>query len=370
MALLGISGFIVLLLLLPNWFLYRAVVRFFEIRNAAAKKALGTVLVLLGLSFLPANFIAFQYYNMATRAFYIIAAVWLGFFWYFFLAAILCWAVYLLVRRRPEFSMRPVAAVLFALAALTGIYGIVNAASPRVTSVTVALPNLPDAWQGRTAVWMSDSHFGQLWNGGTAAKLASMIRDIHPDLVFIGGDFYDGVAADYSGLARQFSGLGSRGTFFITGNHEEFSRNGNDSKYIAALQGAGIDILDNRLVNVDGLQIAGVDFASTRNPGQLKTVLDGLRITTSTPSILLKHVPLDLSVAAEKGISLQISGHTHEGQVFPGNLLTHLIYSGYDYGLKSYGSMQVLTSSGTGTWGPPMRVGTVSEIVKITFVRK
>ena len=86
------------------------------------------------------------------------------------------------------------------------------------------------------------------------------------------------------------------------------------------------------------------------------------------PNILLKHEPSDLAVAEAAGISLDLSGHTHHGQIFPLMFFTWQIYKGFDYGLRHLGAMQVFTSSGVGTWGPPLRLGTNSEIVAIEFV--
>jgi len=92
-----------------------------------------------------------------------------------------------------------------------------------------------------------------------------------------------------------------------------------------------------------------------------------MEIDPLKPSILLKHAPLNLRVAREQGISLQLSGHTHQGQVLLFRLITSKVYQGYDYGLKWFGDLLVYTSSGAGTWGPPMRIDTKPEIVVITF---
>jgi predicted MPP superfamily phosphohydrolase len=100
---------------------------------------------------------------------------------------------------------------------------------------------------------------------------------------------------------------------------------------------------------------------------RFEDILQNLQIDRTLPSILLKHVPSHLDVARKNGITLQLSGHTHRAQMFPFNLFTYLIYRGFDYGLHALGSMQVYTSSGVGTWGPPLRVGTRSEIVEILF---
>ena len=150
----------------------------------------------------------------------------------------------------------------------------------------------------------------------------------------------------------------------MTGNHEEFSDN---SKYLRAVRQAGIRVLYNEMIDLEGLQLIGVDYRDSRDRKQFETILKNMRIDPGKPSILLKHAPLHLEIAEEQGISLQLSGHTHRGQVFLFRFITHRVYQGYDYGLKRFGRLLVNTSSGAGTWGPPMRLDTKPEIVLIEF---
>jgi predicted MPP superfamily phosphohydrolase len=192
-----------------------------------------------------------------------------------------------------------------------------------------------------------------------------MVEDLHPDIVFIGGDLYDGEAVDVDQLIEPFSRISAPyGTYFITGNHEEFSDN---TRYLKAVRRAGMRVLNNKMVELDGLQIIGVDYRDTRREEEFKRILKNMRIDRRKPSILLKHTPLHLQVAAEEGVTLQLSGHTHHGQVFLFRFITSWVYRGYDYGLKWFGSLLVYTSSGAGTWGPPMRLDTKPEIVVIAF---
>jgi hypothetical protein len=135
-----------------------------------------------------------------------------------------------------------------------------------------------------------------------------------------------------------------------------------------AVQRAGIRVLYNEMVDLDGLQIIGVDYRDSTREEQLKAILQKMQVDPHRPSILLKHAPLNLEVAREQGISLQLSGHTHQGQVFLFRFITSWVYRGYDYGLKWFGDLLVYTSSGAGTWGPPMRIDTKPEIVVITFI--
>ncbi len=115
------------------------------------------------------------------------------------------------------------------------------------------------------------------------------------------------------------------------------------------------------------VQIVGVDYKTTEKRSDFEKVLSSLPIDANLPSILLKHVPSNLDVAEKRGISLGLFGHTHRAQVFPFSIITHFVYKGFDYGLKKLGKMQVYTSSGVGTWGPPIRVGSNSEIVILNF---
>jgi predicted MPP superfamily phosphohydrolase len=116
------------------------------------------------------------------------------------------------------------------------------------------------------------------------------------------------------------------------------------------------------------LQIVGVDWAQAANTERFRMILASIAIDREHPSILLKHEPKDLDVASERGISLQISGHTHRAQQWPLEYVARRVYNGYSYGLKNYREMLVYISSGAGTWGPPMRVGTDCEVVVFTFV--
>lgn len=120
-------------------------------------------------------------------------------------------------------------------------------------------------------------------------------------------------------------------------------------------------------MEIDGLQIIGVDYYNASDRKQFSEILSKLAIDSARPAILLKHEPKDIDVARDAGISLQISGHTHRGQLWPFEYMATLVYKGFSYGLKSLGTMQVYVSSGVGTWGPPMRVGTDGEIVVFKF---
>jgi predicted MPP superfamily phosphohydrolase len=126
-------------------------------------------------------------------------------------------------------------------------------------------------------------------------------------------------------------------------------------------------ILNNQKITVDGLHIAGVPFGDSTSPIRLRATLESLRLNPGEASILLNHMPSRLPIVERAGVSLQLSGHTHGGQLFPFTLLTRRVFGRFTYGLHKFGNLQVYTSTGAGTWGPPMRVGTHPEIVLLTL---
>ena len=128
-----------------------------------------------------------------------------------------------------------------------------------------------------------------------------------------------------------------------------------------------MQILDNQMIEVSGLQIIGVDYRDTSQLKSFNDVLTNLKIDPSRPVVLLKHSPYYVEEAEKYGIDFQLSGHTHQGQIYPIQYISRLIYYGYEFGLHKLGNLLIYTSGGAGTWGPPFRLGTKPEIVLITF---
>lgn len=295
---------------------------------------------------------------------YRIAAVWVGMLNFFLFAAIGCWMAYgvsRLLGLTP--NRRAIAAVFYGLAVLASGYGLLNASWLRVTRLNMRLPHLPAAWQGREVVLMTDLHLGNVRGAGFMRRVVNKVNSLKPYAVFVSGDMFDGPKGDYERLAAPCRELSPPArAYFVTGNHEEFT---DRAKYLAAVERAGLRVLNNEKVTVDGLQIVGVHDGEAVEPDQLRAILRGIAVDRQRPSILLAHRPANLPVAEEAGISLQVSGHTHKGQCWPWSWVIYKVHGPYAYGLNRAGRLQVVTSSGAGTWGPPMRVGTKSEIVLI-----
>ena len=324
-------------------------------------------LAILSVSFLATSLIGFKLTNVVLRFVYRITAVWLGFVNYAFFSGVLCWLIYLVVRLVGARTERHYFALAFlGLAVAVTTYGVINGEWTRVKRITVKLARLPESWRGRTAVLVSDVHLGNYRTFGFIRRVVRMVVALRPDVVFIAGDLYDGTPADLARLAEPLRMLKPPlGAFFVEGNHEEFS---DHTKYVEAVADTGVRVLNNEKVIVDGLQIVGVTYRDATHGEHFRKTLRNTGFDRGQASILLTHAPDRVQVSGEEGISLQLSGHTHHGQFWPWTLAAERMYGKFVYGLQRLGEMQAYTSTGAGTWGPPLRVGSSPEIVAIEFV--
>ncbi len=358
------------ILLLVHWFLFHTWLEFWDAPGAITVLALRIVLLALAFSFVVAALLSFKFSNPPVIALYRFAAAWLGFVIYLFLAACLSWlAWYLWAATRistDPMAARPwIAGTLSALAIAAGFYGMLNARGIRTRKISVELPGLPETWRGRRAILMSDIHLGHVNGVDFSKRIVAMTNALKPDVVFIPGDLFDGTEVDLDHLVTPFRDLHAPfGVFFTTGNHEEFSGAG---EKVRAIANAGIRVLQSEKLTVDGLHIAGVPWGDSLSPIRLKTVLEQMQFDPGEASILLNHMPSRLPIVERAGVSLQLSGHTHGGQVFPFTWMTRRVFGRFTHGLHRFGALLVYTSTGAGTWGPPMRVGTDPEIVLIEF---
>lgn len=354
------------ILFLTHFFIYKTWT--FSAGGSEVSAGLGSRLLLgiLSVSFVAASLLAFRYTNAAVRALYKVSALWLGLLSFLFLGAIGAWIIFAIGHlARLHVNFHKVAEILFGAAGITGIAALFNASWTRITRATVRLRNLPAAWQGRRAALVSDLHLGHVRNGSFLRRMVAKILDEKPDAVFIAGDLYDGTAIDAQHAAEPLKKLAApQGVYFIAGNHEQF---GDDSKYLSAVAAAGVRVLSNEKVEVDGLQIAGVPYRNATRGSHLAEALHKIGLDRARASILLTHAPDYPEIAEAAGVSLQLSGHTHLGQFVPWSWIARRIYRQFVYGLSRIGNMQVFTSSGAGTWGPPLRLGSNPEIVMLEF---
>jgi hypothetical protein len=358
-----------IILLLAHWFLFHTWMAFWPGLNPAARLELRGILFVLAFTFVAATLLSFRFTHTAIALFYKLATIWLGFLNFFFLGACLSWLTWyamLAFRKTHASGMRPViAGGLLALALLAGIFGLLNALWIRVRRIPIRLPHLPPSWHGRKAVMMSDLHLGNVNGAGFSRRMVTLAGSFHPDVVFIPGDLFDGSRGNLDEMLAPFKALTPPfGTYFSTGNHEEFH---DPADYLEAITKAGIRVLANQRVTIDGLHVLGIFYGTSTYPIRARSTLEELSPGAGTASILLNHAPIRLPIVEQSGISLQLSGHTHGGQIFPYTWLTHRIFGRFTHGLHRFGALQVYTSTGAGTWGPPMRIGSQPEIVVLEF---
>jgi len=354
------------ILFLGHWFIYETWISVWGESNSRVTANLRWGLAILSVSFVAATLLAHRFNNRPVRVLYRMAAGWLGFLNFFFLAAWVTWVTYALCRMAGLSINQPVlVSITFGAATCAALVGIANARWIRVKRITVKLPNLPATWRGRVAALVSDVHLGHVNGAGFMRRIVGKLKRLRPDIVFIPGDLYDGTRVDPVALAAPWTEFSPKfGAYFVTGNHEEFS---DPRKYLDGIASAGVRVLNNEKVAIDGLQVVGVQFHDTTREERFRSVLARTQIDRTQASILLSHAPHALEVAEKAGISLQLSGHTHGGQIFPSTWFTKRIFGPFTYGLHKFGNLVVYTTSGVGTWGPPLRLGSDPEIVLIQF---
>lgn len=269
---------------------------------------------------------------------------------------------------RRVFIARSIASAVAVGAGALGSYSLFSALRPvRVKPVSVSLAGLDPDLDGFKIVQMSDIHVGPTIGKGFIEHLVERTNALNPDLIAITGDLVDGSVAELGDLVRPLAGLQARhGVFFCTGNHEFYS--GAD-EWVAFLSGLGIQVLRNESIALEhegqSLTICGVEDWHAGSFGQGPDLDAALSDHDGTsPVVLLAHQPAQIDEAAAKGVALQLSGHTHGGQIFPFNFLVRL-QQPYVAGLHDHGGTKLYVSCGTGYWGPPMRLAVPAEITEI-----
>ncbi len=354
------------LLLLWTAIFFVTLIQLFEIYNLWAIYLLTLLLLMLDAGLTVGWMLVMRRYAKWRVRFFAFVNLYLGTGHFLVLASLGYWTLQVF-NDSAELHL-PTLAIgrwLILLALFISAYGVWKSYQTKIARYQIKIKNLPQAWSGKKIVMFADVHLGNIRGINFINTTVDLVKNEKPDLVLIPGDYFDGPPADLEALAVPLAKIKAKhGVFFCDGNHEEFKHN---VPFVHALKKAGVVVLNNDFVEINGLQIIGVDYRSTRGVRHLRKVLKAIDFDRDKPSILMKHVPSGFKAANEAHVNLMVSGHTHMGQVFPFNLLTKILFRGYEYGLTPYKNMQVLTTVGVGTWGPPQRVGTHSEIVSIVL---
>lgn len=291
---------------------------------------------------------------------YIIAATLLGFVLYVLISTIAVDLVGLLVKMKPLNQ----AIISVAIALAISIYGIINANILRVNEVDIKISGLNNNIR---AAHLTDTHIGHMRSGKTLQKVVDKINDQFVDVVFFTGDLLDSKITLTESSMKPLGNLNAP-IYFVEGNHDKYTGVDAIKDYLRSI---GVIVLENEIKSYGDLQVIGLTFMNgdenqsgphTDSKGpNVKGMMQVLNPDKEKPSVLLHHGPNGIKYASDAGVDLYLAGHTHGGQLWPITHFAGLIFE-YNKGLHKHNDTQVYVSQGTGTFGPPMRVGTYSEL--------
>ncbi|MGW4222574.1 metallophosphoesterase [Streptomyces bauhiniae] len=242
-----------------------------------------------------------------------------------------------------------------------GTYGVLR--GPRVKRLTVPLAKLPRSAHGFRIAVVSDIHLGPVLGRNFAQTVVDTINSTQPDMIAVVGDLVDGSVKNLGPAAAPLAGLDSRlGSFFVTGNHEYFS---GAAQWLDEVRTLGMRPLENARTELPYFDLAGVNDLQGESEGHGPDFAKALGDRDPTRAcVLMAHQPVQIHEAVRHSVDLQLSGHTHGGQLWPGNLIAKAANPTVA-GLAHYGDTQLYVSRGAGAWGPPTRVWAPSDITVI-----
>jgi predicted MPP superfamily phosphohydrolase len=249
------------------------------------------------------------------------------------------------------------------------IYGTWNAKNIKVSHYELDIPKNAGGLKELKIAMLSDAHLGSIVDNSRLTKMVDKINELEPDIVLMAGDIVDEKVGIFvkQNMGENFKRLRAKyGIYAVTGNHEYYG--GDSEEIIKNLKASGVNVLTDEYIKInDSFYIAGredlaVESYYKRKRKPLSDIL--AEVDKNLPVILMDHNPKDLKEPMDNGVDLQVSGHTHRGQMFPSQIVTQKLYE-LDWGYLKKGNLNVIVSSGIGTWGPPIRVGNSSELVEI-----
>lgn len=329
-----------------------------------------TALFLLALSYLLGKIGERIYPGRLSRFMTIIGSYWLAFFFYAFLILVFIDILHMLdgwLKFLPAFvneaNFYTGTAVLLFLLALV-VYGSFNARNPVIRQYNITIPSLAKNVERLHIIMVSDLHLGSIVNARRLMELVETINKVKPDLVFLVGDIIDENVKVFKrlGMKKILEKLKPKiGAYAVLGNHDYYG--GEYKEVIKSLEEAGVKVLrDQYELVADSFYLVGRDDKFSRFRQSLAVLLQD--IDRIFPVIVLDHNPIDIDEALANRVDLQLSGHTHRGQLAPLNRITRRIFA-TDWGYLKIDNLQVIVSNGFGTWGPPVRIGNRPEIVEI-----
>jgi uncharacterized protein len=334
---------------------------------------------LLGVIFIAAKVLESKHSSVITDALNILGGFWLAFMLYGFIFFMLS-DIILLILRIPGILKgdsiliyRKWSFIIIASSSILLIAGgFINAIIPVRKEYNITINKLAGDVKTLRIAAVSDIHLGSIIRKRSLKKMSQIIKDMKPDIVLLLGDIVDGEIGPVlrGDLLQYFTWPEcTDGLYAITGNHEFI---GGAARTIPYIESKGIRVLKDEIVTLPGgIQLIGrIDRDSFRFYRKERMKLSELmkKVDTIKPVILLDHQPFHLDESERFGVDLELSGHTHNGQLWPVNYVTAMIYE-LSYGYLKKGNSQFIVSSGYGLWGPRVRSGSRSEVlmINITF---
>jgi len=335
------------------------------------------IYIVLASTFIAGKIFERNHSSVLTDILNIIGGFWMAFMLYGFLSLLLSDIVFPIVRVTGLLSVHGIPlyrkwSFLMTLALSAGliVYGFINAIMPVVKKYDIVINKPAGEIKSFRIAAVSDIHLGSIIRKRSMIKLSGMLKQINPDVVLLLGDIVDGEIGPVlrDDLLSYFTCPKCRdGLYAITGNHEYI---GGAATTIPYIEKHGIRILKDEVVTLEGgIQLIGrIDRDGARFNKKERLPLSELmkQVDLTKPVILLDHQPLRLSETVKAGVDLQLSGHTHNGQLWPINYITRMIYE-ISYGYKRIGNTQFIVSSGFGLWGPRVRSGSRAEVLEINI---
>lgn len=305
-------------------------------------------------------------------------SLWLGLMLYLFLGSVLLDLlkfILLIFKIKPAFvydnyeNFKKISSLLIIFISLAMVgYGYYNAMNPTIKKLNITIPKSSSKYDKVNVVFVSDVHLGVILGDKFSKKLVEMINELNPDIVVFGGDLLDEDAEQVirKNSAASLNNIRSRlGVYAVLGNHE-YIGGVSKAENFYALHNIKLLVDEAYLIDNSFYLIGRDDKTSERFAKRKRKSLSEIvgSLDSSLPLILIDHQPFNLEISEKNRIDLQLSGHTHHGQLWPFNYITDLVYE-VSWGYKRKNNFQIYVSSGFGTWGPPVRIGNKPEIVFI-----
>ena len=296
---------------------------------------------------------------------YIVASVLLGFIWYLLLSTIFIDLINIVIKLKPLQQ----GLLTLSMAILVSVYGIWNAYNLKITEVSIPMNGLEKSVK---ALHLTDTHIGHFRGASNLQKIVDEINDQNVDVVFFTGDLLDSRIQLKPESMDPLRNLKAP-IYFVEGNHDLYTGVDAIKGYLKKI---GVNVLQNEITHWNDLQIIGLnhmladsnsfDMHAAQNGKTVQSVLQELEIDKNIPTVLLHHGPSGIKYAEQANVDLYLAGHTHGGQMWPFTIFADYIFEVHR-GLHKINNTNVYVCEGTGTFGPPMRIGSKSEMTIINL---